>query len=338
MTIPVQQSPSEYTSEQPARVREADRGRKRLRFPETGVLLVVLIALGVFFAIRSPYFLNLDNITNILSAVAVVGLVACPATMLMIAGQFDLSVGSGVALVCSVFAVMVASGANTGLAVLVGVVIGLVLGIVNGLLVTVVGINALITTLGTLAIARGIAQLTTNGQSVGFNGFTLLGLGRPLLGVPWAVWILLIAVAVTAVVLRYTVFGRDLYAIGANPTAARLAGVMNKRVVFATFLISGLVVALGGLILASQTGQGSGNAAQGLELSAVTAVILGGASLAGGRGSVFGTFLGVVIIGVINNGLVLLNVQSFWQDVIRGALLIAAVGFDQIRQRMTRTA
>jgi ribose transport system permease protein len=136
--------------------------------------------------------------------------------------------------------------------------------------------------------------------------------------------------------MRSTTYGRSLYAIGANPTAARLAGIRTRRVIFFAFVLSGLAVALTGLLLASQTGQGSGNAATGLEFSAVTAVVLGGASLAGGRGSITGTILGVLVIGVVNNGIVLLNIESFWQDVTRGTLLIFAVAVDQLRLRLTR--
>ena len=149
------------------------------------------------------------------------------------------------------------------------------------------------------------------------------------------VWVFFAVVIVSIVVMRSTTYGRSLYAIGANPTAARLAGIRTRRVIFFAFVLSGLAVALTGLLLASQTGQGSGNAATGLEFSAVTAVVLGGASLAGGRGSIVGTILGVLVIGVVNNGIVLLSIESFWQDVVRGTLLIVAVAIDQLRLRLT---
>ncbi len=313
---------------------ELSRGR-RLSFPETGALLLVLAALIVFFSIRSEFFLSKDNFVNILIAISVVGIVACPSTMLLIAGQFDLSVGSGVALVGTVFAFYLVQGQSIGVCVVIAVAVGLAIGIANGVMVTVLGINALITTLATLAVVRGLAQIRSDGQAIGFEGFTTLGLERPLFDIPWGVWIFFAVVVTSSVVMRSTTYGRALYAIGANPTAARLAGIRVGLIIFVGFVISGLAVALTGLILASQTGQGSGNAAIGLELSAVTAVILGGASLAGGRGSIFGTVLGVIIIGVISNGLVLLNIVSFWQDVIRGGLLAAAVGFDQLRLRLT---
>jgi ribose transport system permease protein len=149
------------------------------------------------------------------------------------------------------------------------------------------------------------------------------------------VWIFFAIVVLTIFVMRATTFGRSLYAIGANPTAARLAGIRTRRVIFFGFVLSGLAVGLTGLLVASQTGQGSGNAATGLEFSVITAVVLGGASLAGGRGSIVGTILGVLVISVVNNGIVLLNIESFWQDVVRGLLLIVAVAIDQLRLRLT---
>ena len=184
---------------------------------------------------------------------------------------------------------------------------------------------------------RAFAFIRTDGQAIGFNGFTTLGISRPFLNIPWMVWIFLAVVIVSIVTMRSTTYGRSLYAIGANPTAARLAGIRTRardllRVRASRASRSGLT----GLLLASQTGQGSGNAATGLEFSAVTAVVLGGASLAGGRGSIVGTILGVLVIGVVNNGIVLLGIESFWQDVVRGSLLIFAVAIDQLRLRLTR--
>jgi len=145
-------------------------------------------------------------------------------------------------------------------------------------------------------------------------------------------------VALSVFAMRFTTFGRSLYAIGANPVAARLAGIRVGRVILVAFVLSGLAIAVCGLIVASETGQASGNAALGLELSVVTAVILGGASLSGGRGTILGTILGVLILGVITNGLTLLSVSTFWQDITRGSLLVLAVAVDQVRLRLTKTA
>jgi ribose transport system permease protein len=307
---------------------------RRRQVPEVAALVVVLIALGVFFSITSPFFLNYDNFVNILTAAAVTGIIAAPATMLLIAGQFDLSVGSAAAF-CGAVLASLALHNSLGFAVPIAILAGIGIGMLNGFLVTVIGINALITTLGTLAVFRGLTQVITDGQTLSVDDFGGLGTARPLFDIPLPVFIFAGVALIFWLVSRYTVLGRSMYAIGANPAAARLNGIRSKRVIFVGFVLSGLCVAIGGLILASQLGAASPQAATGLELSVVTAVILGGASLAGGRGAITGTMLGLLIIGTLNNGLVLLNVSSFWQTVAQGALLIFAVSFDQLRIRLT---
>jgi ribose transport system permease protein len=305
------------------------------RVPDSAALIVVLVALIVFFSLKSPYFFNHENFTNILISSTIVGIVSCTTTLLLIAGQFDLSIGGGTALVTAVFAHSFVNGHPLYISILLALGIGVVIGMTNGFLVTVVGVNALITTIGMLSITRAFAFIVTNGSEVSFEGFTTLGLSRPLFNIPWMVWIFIAIALVTAFALRFTTYGRRLYAIGSSPAAARLAGIRTRRVIFVAFVLSGVAMGISGLVLASQTGLGSGNAATGLEFYAITAVILGGASLSGGRGTIFGTVLGVLIIGVVNNGIVLLNVESFYQDVVRGALLIIAVAVDQIRLRIT---
>jgi ribose transport system permease protein len=306
--------------------------RARQRVPELAALFVVLIVLVVFFSLRSEFFLRPANLLNVLTAIAVTGIIAVPGTMLLIAGQVDLSVGSGAAF-CGVMIAVVAPDQGLAVGVLLAVLAGVLLGALNGFVVTVVDVNALITTLGTLAVFRGLTQLLADGQTVLLNGFGALGTNR-FLGIPGPVVIFLVVIALGALVMRYTVYGRSLYAIGANPTAARLVGVPTRRYLFLAFVLSGVSVALAGLILTSQLSAASPIAASGLELSVVTAIVLGGASLSGGRGTVLGTVLGLVIIGVLNNGLTLLNVTTFWQDVARGTLLVLAVSFDRLRQRL----
>ena len=308
--------------------------RRRRRLPDTAALAVVLIALAIFFSTQSQFYLTPNNLINILVNAAVIGIIAAPGTLLLVAGQFDLSVGSGAAFIG---VIMAWGAAQYGIptAVLLAIAAGLIIGMVNGFAVTVLGINALITTLATLAILRGLGQVIAGGQTLLLPGFSDLGSARPFLNIPVPVMILVAVVIVMALVMRFTVFGRSMYAIGANPIAARLAGIRTKSMIFSGFLLSGLAVSIGGLILVSQLGAASPNAAMGLELSVVTAVILGGASLAGGRGTILGTVLGVLILGTLNNGLTLMNINSFWQDVARGVLLLAAVGFDQLRQRLT---
>lgn len=301
--------------------------------PELTGLLVVLIGLVVFFSIKSPYFMGSDNILNILVAIAVTGIIAVPATMLVIAGQVDLSVGSGAAF-CGVLLASQVDHLGFGLAILLVLVSGAAVGAINGTLVTVLNVNSLITTLGMLAVLRGVTQLLAGGQTMIVPGFEALGTARPL-GIPLPVIIVLAIVVLGMFLMGFTVYGRSLYAIGANPVAARLVGIRSKLTLFLTFVLSGVAVALAGLILTSQLSAASPVAATGLELTVVTAVVLGGASLAGGRGTILGTIVGLFIIGVLNNGLTLLNINSFWQDVARGSLLILAVSFDELRNRFS---
>jgi len=315
-------------------VERAGRAR-RLSAPELTALLGVLAALVVFFSTQSSFFLTSNNIINVLTALAVTGIIAVPGTLLLIAGQVDLSVGSGAAF-CGVVMATLAQNHSIGVSVAAALLAGVVIGVINGFLVTVVGVNALITTLGMLAVLRGLTEVRAGGQTVTLANFSGLGTARPLLNLPVPVLLFALVVVVAVFVMRYTVFGRSLYATGSNPVAARLVGVRGNRMIFYAFLASGIGVALSGLILDSQLSAASPNAATGLELSVVTVIVLGGASLAGGRGTIQGTLVGLLIIGVLNNGLTLLNVSSFYQDVARGTLLILAVSFDQLRQRLAR--
>lgn len=307
------------------------RGRS---MPELAALLVVLVALIVFFSIRSPYFLTKDNILNVLTAMAVTGIIAVPGTMLLIAGQVDLSVGSGAAF-CGILMASISQTHALGVGVLAAIAAGVVIGLINGLLVTKVGVNALITTLGMLSALRGLTEVRANGGTITLAHFSTLGTARPFWSIPVPVLLLIGVVVAAALVMRYTVFGRSLYAAGSNPTASRLVGIRGSRMIIVAFVASGLGMALSGLILNSQLSAASPNAATGLELSVVTAIVLGGASLAGGRGTIQGTLVGLLIIGVLNNGLTLLNVNSFYQQVASGTLLILAVSFDQLRQRFS---
>jgi ribose transport system permease protein len=311
----------------------APRRRGLSSAPKALALVLVLAIEIVLFSVLSPYFFAWDNFLNILVAVAVIGIVAAPGTLLIVAGQFDLSVGSSTALAGIVMA-SVAASHGLGLGILAAVGVGLGAGMVNGYLVTVVGINPLITTLGTLSALEGFAEVTSNGLSLSVTNFGGLGTDVVFARIQVPVVILVLVFVVFAVVMRYTVFGRTVYAIGANPVAARLTGIHTKRTIFILFVISGLACALSGLILNSQLASASPTAATGLELSVITAVVLGGATLSGGEGTVFGTALGVLVIGVLNNGLVLQSVNPFWQDVAQGALLIAAVSFDRVRSRI----
>lgn len=252
--------------------------------------------------------------------------------MLLIAGQFDLSVGSGVAFVALVLALTI-DGLGVLPASVLAMLVGVGIGLINGFLVTRVGVNALITTLGTLAIFRGLTQSIGGGRNIPIANFDW-AIWRPFLNIPLSALVFLLVAIMVGIVLKRSVFGRSIYAIGANENAARLVGIRTKGVVFAGFLLSGAFIGLGGLISASQLGSTSGTTGLGLELAVVTAVILGGTSLKGGTGTMLGTVIGLLIVGVLNNGLTLMNVNSSWQQAATGLLLILAVSFDQLRQRL----
>ncbi|MCW2932081.1 MAG: Monosaccharide transporter rane protein family [Actinomycetia bacterium] len=317
----------------PAPGAQATAARRGRSLPEQAGLLVVLVALIAFFWVRSPYFATENNIINVLTAIAVTGIIAVPGTMLVIAGQVDLSVGSGAAL-CGVIMASVAQSQPIWIGVLAALAVGIVVGLINGLLVTVVGVNSLITTLGMLSALRGLTQVRANGGTITLVNFSALGIGRPFLNIPVPVLLLLGIIVIAILVMRYTVFGRSVYATGSNPVASRLVGIRGNRAIVIAFVASGLAFALSGLVLDSQLSAASPEAATGLELTVITAIVLGGASLSGGRGTIQGTLVGLLIIGVLNDGLTLLNVNSFYQEVASGVLLIIAVSFDQLRRRL----
>ena len=319
------------TNQSPTHTNELLKKRGR-SIPELGALSVFLIVLIIYFSFASEYFFDIENGINVITALSVAGIIAVPGTMLLIAGQVDLSIGSAAAFAGTIVGVFsLKSSLQLGIAATI--LVGIVVGLVNGYLITKVQVNSLITTLGTLAILRGLSYIVGGGQTIMISDFSFLGLDRPFLNIPTAVIIFIIISISGGLVMKYTTFGRSLYVIGANPAASRLVGIRNSRVLMIAFLLSGLSTGVAGLILTSQLSAAAPMAATGLELSVITAIVLGGASLNGGRGTISGTLLGLLIIGVLNNGLVLLNVNTFWQDVARGTLLIVAVSFDQLRER-----
>ena len=301
------------------------------RIPPEVVLVAFLAVMVAFFSIRSPFFLEFSNFRNILLSVAVLGVLAVPSTLLLVSANVDLSVASNAAL-CGMILALVSQSQGVTAGVLAALAAGLIAGAINGFLIAYVGINAIITTLGTLSVYRGIARLSSNGQTEVISGFTILG-SDTTLRIPNAVIVLVVVAVAFYFLMRYSVFGRSIYAIGSNPQAARLSGIGLRRNLFVAFTVTGLLAAVAGLILTSQLRAASPIAGFGLELSVVAAVLLGGASLDGGRGTVVGTILGVLILGTLTNGLTILGISSFWQEIANGVVLIVAVGLDQLRLR-----
>lgn len=318
--------------------RWTDRLRpKGLRASQGIGLTALLLGMVVYFSWASPFFLSVNNFLNIGSNISYIGIMAIAMTMVIVSGGFDLSVGAVVALTAVTVAKIHDLDVDIWIAVAAGFAIGPLVGLANGLLVTKVGINPLITTLGTMSIVRGMAFVLTGGLTgtIVDSGFAYIGRGE-FYEIPVPLIILLIWFLIALVVMTSTRFGRDLYAIGGNPEASRLAGIPVDRRKIAVYVISGGAASVAGIVLASQLGAGAPQSAAGVELTVITAVILGGTSLSGGKGTVWGTMLGVFIMGVLNNGLALLRVSSFYQEVFRGAVLLLAVAVDQLGQRRRR--
>ncbi len=311
---------------------------ERLNWQELLGLIGIYDLLIVVLSLKSKYFLHVDNFLNILVAVSTTGLIAVGMTLVIVSGGIDLSVGSVVALTGVTIAQM-SHRMPIGAAVGLGLGVGAVVGLFNGVAITRVGINPLIATLGSLSIARGVSFVFSGGltQSIENESFKFLGRGF-VLGVPFQVLVMAILFALAAWVMKATVFGRSIYAIGGNPHASRLSGLPVRSLQMWVYLLSGVAAALGGVFLASQLGAGAPQAATGIELSVIAAVILGGTSLSGGKGTITGTLLGVLILGTLNNGLTLLNVTSYYQEVARGVVLLLAVGLDQLRLRLGNRA
>lgn len=300
------------------------------------ILLVFYILLIVVFSVLSPFFFTMRNMMSIGSNVALIGLMAAAGTPLIIAGGLDLSVAAVAGLTGVLIALFYAAGIPIWIAVLLAVGIAGLIGLANGLLATTLRLNPLIVTLATMSIVTGVSLILTGGltRPLLVEGFNWLGQGR-VMGVPVPAILMLAVYAALYVVMQKTHFGRYAYAVGGNPEASRLLGLPVARTQITLYVVSAMSGALAGTMLAAMLGAAAPNAAGPHLLTVIAAIILGGTSLQGGRGSVWGTLVAVMILGTLNNGLTLMNVSSFWQDVTRGVVLILAVGFDGLRQRMS---
>jgi ribose transport system permease protein len=296
--------------------------------------MVALAALCVFFWIQTPFFFTSSNLLNVTLNTVVVGIIAAPLTLLLVARQVDLSVGSAVAFSATTLAVVAEAGYGLGLAVPAAMAAAMLVAAINAFAITKLRVNSLIATLGTLAAFRGIAKLEGSGRNIPVEDFEFVGRTRlDILGfqVPLGLFVLIAVLAFFWVIMTQTRYGRHMYAMGANPKAALLAGIGLQRNVFIGFLFTGAAVGLASLIVVSQLGAISPTTGQGLELLAITGIILGGASLSGGRGTIAGTVVAILILAVLDNGLTLMRITSFWQEVVRGGLLVGAVALDQAR-------
>jgi ribose transport system permease protein/L-arabinose transport system permease protein len=291
------------------------------------LLIALACLMAIFGGLRPDVFFSERNIENIGQGMAILGILATAQTIVIVSGGLDISVGAVVGLSTVCIALGVQQTGSAALGILFGLVIGAIAGFVNGLIVTIGRVNAVIATLGTMAAFRGVAFIMSDGQSISIFDpvFRQIGSGR-WLGLQITIEILIAVVAIFFVLMRYTVIGRNIYAIGGNPLVSRLAGLNNTRYQIGVYILSGVAAGLGGLLLAARTGSGQPiSGSDGLELQAITAAVLGGCALTGGKGTIVGGVLGVIILGVLNNGMILTSVPTFYQMVARGLLLILAV-------------
>lgn len=298
-------------------------------------LLVVIVAIIVVMSAVSPHFLSLPNLNAVTVGMVPTAIIAVGMAVLLASGGFDLSVGAVMALASTAVAMLLVAGWPIPLAVIAGLAIGAAVGWLNGVLVTRIGINPLVATLGTMSMARGASLVLTEGFSVSRlpPAFGAAG-ASSVLGLPVMVWIMAALVVVFDVLVRRTRVLRQVYFVGANERAARLSGIAVDRVRTGAYVLTGILAALAGVLLASRLMSGTPTAGNGLELQVLAAAVIGGCSLRGGEGTVLGAFLGVVFIALINNAMTMLAVSIYWQMLVTGAVLVAAVALDMLlRQR-----
>ena len=321
-------------------MRFSNRLRAMVSARETGVF-VALILMCVFLSFSSPAFLQSRNLLNVGRQISLIGIMAVGMTLVLIAREIDLSVGSIYALAGLSAGMLLVAGTNLWLALLAGLVVGGGVGLLNGWLSTYGRLPSFITTLGMLSVARGVALLLTNGQPVTINAaagveptaleiFYYLGQGRLFDMIPMQLLFFVLTAIGGWLLLSRTVFGFRVYAVGGNEKAARVSGINVFRTKVWVFAIMGFLSALAGILsLAFLPSGQAGRTGVGLELDVIAAAIVGGASLSGGEGTILGTVLGVLIIGVLRNGLVLMGISPFWQETVIGLVIILAVGIDK---------
>jgi len=298
------------------------------------VLILAIIIVFVLFTILNRNYFSTTNIINILVAASLVGMVAIGHTYLIIAMQNDLSPGSLAALSGVICALLLQKGFPIIVAVLVTLGVGALVGVFNAWMVNSIRIEAFIATLVSQMIVRGFAYIICDGKPVAISNQSFNNIGKArFIGIPFSVWLMIICLIVFGFILAKTKFGRSVYAIGGSSEAARLAGLNPKRIICICFIMIGVLTAAGGIVFAARMNAGQPAANVNLEFDAITAVVLGGTSFAGGVGDMGGTVLGIILIQSFNTGLTMVGVSSFWQYVARGALLLFALTSDYIRKQ-----
>jgi ribose/xylose/arabinose/galactoside ABC-type transport system permease subunit len=323
----------------------AQVGKRQTRATQSLVLIIIIIAICVITAVVNPRFLRIQNLINIFQQISILGIVACGIGMLLVAGQIDISVGTQVSLMGVILAMVIQGmlGLPDGnvpawqaalavpMAIVVTLVVGFLLGLLNGIVVIKSRASSFIITLGFQVVYSGAALLTSRGASyMLFGRFELLGRGRILGVIPIPILFFIGMVMITYVVLKYLRYGRFLYAIGGNRKAAFVSGINTNRITLIAFVVVGLCNALAALILISRVGSALATTGDSYALDALAAVIVGGVSIAGGKGTALNIFLGVLLVGLISNALIIMNVNPYVRQVVLGLIIIVAVTIGQL--------
>jgi ribose transport system permease protein len=294
-----------------------------------GGIVCGLVLLCVLFSVLSSNFLSLANLLNVVMQVSIIAILGFGMTYVLLLGDIDLSVGAVMALVGTIAAFAMQHGLHPALAVVVAMAAGLILGLVNGTLTAMLTIPSFIVTVATMGVFRGLAYITSAGVPISIDDDRFAALGNStILGIAISIWVLIVLLAVNHFVLAKTVFGRKAYLAGGNREAALYSGINVKRLRIFIFMISGLMASIGGVLMTSRLYSAQPNAGLGYELDAIAAAVLGGTSLSGGYGTIAGTLIGALIIGVINNGMNLLSVPYFYQLIVKGVVILVAVCID----------
>lgn len=296
--------------------------------------LVLLIIIAVMTILQPRIFLTWNNFQSILYAISIYGIMVCGTIYPILLGGIDLSVGSVAALSGAVSVMTIIHFGQTGMSVVLGILFGLItgmiVGILHGLIVSNFKVPPFLITLASLNIVSGLAQLITGNQTISLmepRSFTVIGSGR-LFGVPVPIYLLVITGAISYIMLNRTIFGRQIYAVGGNKVSSDLSGVKSKKITILAYSISGLTASMAGIVLASMNQQAIAKAATGYENDVLTAIVVGGTSLMGGEGSIQGALFGALLVGLLNNGLRLMGIPSTYHTLVKGIVIIAAVGFD----------
>ena len=313
--------------------------KRHIRINNTAILFIILT---VLFTISSyvgrPFFFSKLNLIPMINNLSFIGIVAAVLTMVMVTGEIDFSIGGNIGLTACLTALLLEKGLPGWLVVVIALAAGAAMGAFNGMLVTGVGVNSIIATIGTMFIWRGIGYTLTNGESILAMNPVIDFIGRGFIFkvIPFPIVILVIIFVIAYVVMDHSKWGRKIYAVGSNPLASFLSGINVKKIKFISFLLCGITASLGGLILTSLTAVGMPQHGQGLELLIISAIILGGTALGGGRGSILGTLAGVFILSVLYNFLTIMNIYYFYMQIVQGTVLILVVSAYEIRQLMIK--